>query len=260
LVQSSGNPSAASSTGKYILYAVGEIVLVVVGILIALQINNWREAQRNNTWETYYLNRIKEDLQNDLREYEVTSSNSRSRIYLGNLLLIELGENYLEDYLGTLMGNQKRFVEQLEVDSLKLKALRLEQKIRSLAYSRSNTARSFTYNELLTSGRFEILKDDLLRETISDYYWKVEDGSKLEEDLYSCLRDYIDYLKSENLATYNPNMNSDFTELIQNKEQFKVVLKNLINEHIRVRTIQENMLKSNAQKTLDLVEVYLESK
>lgn len=33
-------------TGKYFKYAIGEIVLVVIGILIALQINNWNETKR----------------------------------------------------------------------------------------------------------------------------------------------------------------------------------------------------------------------
>jgi hypothetical protein len=33
--------------GKYLSYAIGEIVLVVIGILIALQINNWNDANKN---------------------------------------------------------------------------------------------------------------------------------------------------------------------------------------------------------------------
>ena len=32
--------------GKYVFYAIGEIILVVVGILIALQINNWNEKEK----------------------------------------------------------------------------------------------------------------------------------------------------------------------------------------------------------------------
>ena len=32
-------------TGKYIKYAIGEIILVVLGILIALQINNWNQSR-----------------------------------------------------------------------------------------------------------------------------------------------------------------------------------------------------------------------
>ena len=41
------NPaSAMASAGTYLKYAIGEIVLVVIGILIALQINNWNEAKK----------------------------------------------------------------------------------------------------------------------------------------------------------------------------------------------------------------------
>ena len=39
---------------KYLLYAIGEIVLVVIGILIALQINNWNEDKKNNRLEEAY--------------------------------------------------------------------------------------------------------------------------------------------------------------------------------------------------------------
>jgi len=35
-------------TGKYLKYAIGEIILVVIGILIALQINNWNEEKKAN--------------------------------------------------------------------------------------------------------------------------------------------------------------------------------------------------------------------
>ncbi len=35
--------------GKYFKYAIGEIILVVIGILIALQINNWNENRRVKT-------------------------------------------------------------------------------------------------------------------------------------------------------------------------------------------------------------------
>jgi hypothetical protein len=51
---------------KYFKYAIGEIILVVIGILIALQINNWNEARKqNNTLTSVYLI-IKEDLQDDI--------------------------------------------------------------------------------------------------------------------------------------------------------------------------------------------------
>jgi hypothetical protein len=44
-----------NKTGKYFKYAVGEIVLVVIGILIALSINNWNEQRKFDNAETYLL-------------------------------------------------------------------------------------------------------------------------------------------------------------------------------------------------------------
>ncbi|RLD29784.1 MAG: hypothetical protein DRI75_02020 [Bacteroidetes bacterium] len=49
-------------TGKYLKYAIGEIVLLVIGILIALQINNWNEHRKNRILELTYLDNIKADL------------------------------------------------------------------------------------------------------------------------------------------------------------------------------------------------------
>lgn len=47
---------------KYLIYAIGEIILVVIGILIALQINNNNEIRKNRVKETAYLENIKDDL------------------------------------------------------------------------------------------------------------------------------------------------------------------------------------------------------
>ena len=50
-----------NKTGKYFKYAIGEIVLVVIGILIALSINNWNENRKNKIIEHTYLENIKAD-------------------------------------------------------------------------------------------------------------------------------------------------------------------------------------------------------
>jgi hypothetical protein len=55
-------------TTSYLKYAIGEIVLVVIGILIALQINNWNEQQKNNKLEKEYYCRLLEDAQQDLEQ------------------------------------------------------------------------------------------------------------------------------------------------------------------------------------------------
>ena len=50
---------------RYLVYAIGEIVLVVIGILIALQINNWSEARKKKDKEALLINNIVEDLHLD---------------------------------------------------------------------------------------------------------------------------------------------------------------------------------------------------
>ena len=56
-----------NKTGKYLKYAIGEIILVVIGILIALQINNWNEERKNKIKESVYLEGIKSDLARDIK-------------------------------------------------------------------------------------------------------------------------------------------------------------------------------------------------
>ena len=51
-----------NKTGKYFKYAIGEIILVVIGILIALQINNWNETKKKTIETRNVLLEIKEDL------------------------------------------------------------------------------------------------------------------------------------------------------------------------------------------------------
>lgn len=56
-----------NKTEKYLKYAIGEIILVVIGILIALQINNWNEERKNKIKESAYLEGIKSDLTRDIK-------------------------------------------------------------------------------------------------------------------------------------------------------------------------------------------------
>ncbi|WP_191860698.1 DUF6090 family protein [Hanstruepera ponticola] len=55
-----------NKTSKYFKYAIGEIFLVVIGILIALQINNWNENRKSNQFQTKILKEIKTSIQLDL--------------------------------------------------------------------------------------------------------------------------------------------------------------------------------------------------
>jgi hypothetical protein len=65
---------------KYLLYAVGEIILVVIGILIALQINNWNQSNQNNKQEKQILTQL-------LEEYESNLNQINSKIFIRDEIL-----------------------------------------------------------------------------------------------------------------------------------------------------------------------------
>ena len=60
------NLLSESKFSKYLLYAIGEIILVVIGILIALQINAWSQYKKERLAEQDILTRMERDLQSDL--------------------------------------------------------------------------------------------------------------------------------------------------------------------------------------------------
>ena len=76
-----------NKTGKYLKYAIGEIVLVVIGILIALQINNWNEQRKTRINEKELYSRIIMDLQldekriNDFLKYYKDEQSMHYNIY-----------------------------------------------------------------------------------------------------------------------------------------------------------------------------------
>lgn len=55
---------------KYLLYAIGEIILVVVGILIALQINNWNEVRKNSNKEKVVLGNIHKEFKKNKKQLD----------------------------------------------------------------------------------------------------------------------------------------------------------------------------------------------
>ncbi len=59
-----------NKTGKYLKYAIGEIVLVMIGILLALQVNNWNENRKERTQETLLLKQLLTDFNSNLEQLD----------------------------------------------------------------------------------------------------------------------------------------------------------------------------------------------
>jgi hypothetical protein len=83
---------------KYLRYAIGEIVLVMIGILLALQVNNWNEARKSRIIETVLLKTIKSDLSRTLSDVKDDYENHLKSQNSGNKFKrFLLGENMIED-------------------------------------------------------------------------------------------------------------------------------------------------------------------
>jgi len=82
-----------NKTGKYLKYAIGEIILVVIGILIALQINNWNETSKNEREQIVFLNNLKNDLNNDLIQLDQILKFQKEKLSTVNKLKDQLFSN-----------------------------------------------------------------------------------------------------------------------------------------------------------------------
>ena len=141
----------SGSLRKYILYAIGEIALVVIGILIALQINTWNEQRQSILEGQRYIRQIHTDLLREKKfiKENVTRLTSQNQ---GVYDLVSLIESDPKDYDPILF-----------------------QKGVSTAYTPINLDRQkLTWDELLSSGRADIIRDDSLSQLLKDFYHSYE--------------------------------------------------------------------------------------
>ena len=71
----------SGSTRKYLLYAIGEILLVMIGILLALQVSNWNQVRKDRNTEKEYLLAIQEDLKQDIAFISGISRQQLRKLY-----------------------------------------------------------------------------------------------------------------------------------------------------------------------------------
>ncbi|MFY0629652.1 MAG: hypothetical protein JXR05_04670 [Flavobacteriaceae bacterium] len=99
-----------NKTGKYFKYAIGEIILVVIGILIALSINNWNEGRKNNAKEQQILIQLKDEYNANLLQLEQKITNRKKIIDAANNVLhhidvsLKINTDSLNSYLNIMIG------------------------------------------------------------------------------------------------------------------------------------------------------------
>jgi hypothetical protein len=138
-------------TSRYFKYAIGEIVLVMIGILLALQVNNWNEQRKLNNEEQYLL----EDL---LSEFNINLKNLKD-----NMLINQNNKKATIDLLDLIQ--QKKVKE----DPNKLDSLFMVV----FSYGSFNTT-SGVLNEIINSGKLRVIKDATLRNNLTQWAGKIE--------------------------------------------------------------------------------------
>jgi len=137
---------------NYLLYAIGEIILVVIGILLALQINSWNENVQKRKEETRILQNFHQDISSDIIQLETRIKNTHHR-------LIEI------DSIFILMQNP----------SPQSNALFIKYN-EGITRGDLFELNSGTYEQNLSSGKINYIQNDSLRESIFTYYRNINEN------------------------------------------------------------------------------------
>lgn len=135
----------------YFLYAIGEVCLVVIGILIALQINNWNENHKERKLEDENLHKIRLNIEEDINKYNyILAAQQNYRIGVDSFLQI--------------IRNPHKY-ETSDLDAYYSKLWRFER------FTTSKDA----INNLISSGKINIIQNEELLIDIQNYYRSIDE-------------------------------------------------------------------------------------
>ena len=216
---------------KYLLYAIGEITLVVIGILIALQINNWNENRIRQEAIRKHLVSLSEALEHDIRELSISMEFNEFRYHSWQYLLkmSDIPADSLQDIprpdLFIVNVWNEPYPLTVDKDFIRTSMEQLNHAFLGMFFNYS------AIREINNLGIFSDIENDSLKAKINEYYyhldWKFGEQSvnkrhKPAEDLKSYLRD--EYAIS---CTYPPEPERIF-EVIRKDERVAIMLKDLI--------------------------------
>lgn len=132
---------------RYLLYAIGEIVLVMLGILLALQFNNWNEGQRNYKGETVALIELRNEFDSNYKSFLKVLDQKKK------------AQEVLYAYLSILSDDRKTTAQKAEIE---------RGQVAIISWDPGNAV----LNSLLSTGNIEYIKNDSLKYLLQD--WKGE--------------------------------------------------------------------------------------
>jgi len=131
-----------NKTGKYFKYAIGEIVLVVIGILIALQINNWNENRKKETLKNEYKTALINDYTKDTIQINARLLRNNLRIERIN----SIGDSIVKGHFDNLESYYKLYNN----DYVGIRV--------------TNVYNTNSFNLLISSGKIDLFDKDLRKE------------------------------------------------------------------------------------------------
>lgn len=166
--------------GNYFKYAIGEILLVVIGILIALQINNWNEIQKEKAREQQILNSLGEEFKQNINELEFDHKINLACINALKVLLnFDTSSDFETRTLDSLIGQAYNFA--------------------------TFDPRLGVINDLNSSGNLELIRDTKLRYALNQWTGELSD---YQEDII-IRREYWINNYSPLVNKYIPLRNTD---------------------------------------------------
>ena len=234
-----------SKFSKYLIYAIGEIVLVVIGILIALQINNWNENRKDNLKEVANLLSLKSELEISLQELK--SDYNATNLFHNSALKVQ---NFIREKTRIYDSMYRDFYLSYQVSTF---------------YPKTSTY------ETLKNGNLGLIKSDSLKILITDIY---EAGYKRILSRYNTTRisARINYYQEHFRITSNAKPDVSLSQL---RKSFKAIPNNyeyLMNDPKYESLISEaiynrRLLLRDFENTIELVkngiyeiEYYLKAK
>lgn len=199
--------------GKYLFYAVGEIVLVVIGILIALQINNYSEHKKERNKEITLLSNLSKEIELDIRQIENNTALSNERLNrLDNTLQLLKETNDIDKF--SFIQQSFEFV--------------IDQ------YFKSNSG---IFDEAVSSGKMSYIQHESLRQNIFDYYRNASESDndattrQVTDELITPIFVETLFMNPDGFSTLGLNVqyisdleSIDLTALKGNKDFWKMVL------------------------------------
>lgn len=162
------NLLSEGKTGKYLKYAIGEILLVMIGILLALQVNNWNDNILEAKREQAILKNLRTEFSDNLTELQ--------RIYDGSE----------ESYRSSI-----RLLEIIKEDS-PINSEEIEVLLNSIINGFfSLDLYSATIDEIINTGSLNTIKDEKLKEHISNWSFIVADTEDDIEIFYDYMFNFL---------------------------------------------------------------------